>query len=123
MFDILSNFTSSTEDAFPKDICTIPSKEEGVFMSDSWYECILLNTKFPEDGFMIKILKPYIWTDGKETLFAWIAENPNEYYDNMSNPIHDDDLVVVGFRPGSFDEFTRLSDGLANRILEQRSDN
>lgn len=98
---IFEQYIKSTKENFPllELECVRPIKEEGVYESDIWYECVIVNQKFPDDGYRVCLLRPYIWTDGKSTLFGWLSENPNVYYDNLECPIHNNDMVVVGFKP------------------------
>ena len=98
---IFEQYIKSTKENFPllELECVRPIKEEGVYESDIWYEGVIVNQKFPDDGYRVCLLRPYIWTDGKSTLFGWLSENPNVYYDNLECPIHNNDMVVVGFKP------------------------
>lgn len=97
MKNIFNLFTPSTKENFPLNECTNQTNEKGVYESNTWYICLLFNKRFPEDGFLIKRLRPYIWTDGKEKFYAWIAANKGEFYDNYENPVHDDDTVIIGY--------------------------
>ena len=116
MESVFDRYIKATKQNFPISECVIPSKEDGVFESNIWSECVIMNQKFPDDGYRVVMLRPYIWTDGKLTLFGWLAENHNVYYDNLECPIHNDDEVVVGYRPADKISFDAEMQSLSEEI-------
>ena len=118
---ILDGYTKSVREVFPAEECVLPDKEEGVYNSDKWYECIIVNSKFPEDGFRVHVCRPYIWTDGTETRYGWIYEG-QDFYDNFENPVRNniDNYAVVAFRPVDKESFQTEVRNLAQEIIDNQ---
>lgn len=87
---------------FPKDLCTIESKiEDGVFESDSYFLCLLVDVRSPfVSTAEVRTLKPYICLEtqfGYGLLFGWVDSCGN-VYDHQDHDIHNDRVRVVAWK-------------------------
>lgn len=102
MKEFINSFIKSTKEVFPVLECVNKTEEEGVYESQNYYLCLLIDRRFKGE-FYVKILRPYIWKSENECSYAWLDRSGN-FYDNYDNPIHMDDEVVVGFKSINYDE-------------------
>ena len=112
-----NDFIIANAKNFPAHECTEVA-DTSIYESPNWYECVLLDADDPNAGYLIMILRPYIYRDEMGDLYGWVSENPDVYYDNIYGPIHNDRMAVIAFKPASKYKFDLLADVFSARIRE-----
>ena len=120
--DIYNQFTKSTKENFPVDVCVKQNEREfNVFDSDVPFLCLVIDRRFNNHWNLI-ILYPYIYKESETvTTFGWIDRNGNIFC-NIENSTELWDEFVVGFREYKEDGFYQIWDEFINKIDEQYSD-
>ena len=121
--DIYNQFTKSTKENFPVDVCVKQNKRElDVFDSNVPYLCLVIDKRF-DDCWNLAILYPYICKESETlTTFGWVDRNGNMFC-NIENSTQLWDEFVVGFREYKEDGFYKqLWDGFMGKIEEQYED-
>lgn len=121
--DIYNQFTKSTKENFPVDVCVKQNKRElDVFDSNVPYLCLVIDKRF-DDCWNLAILYPYICKESETvTTFGWVDRNGNIYC-NIENSTQLWDEFVIGFREYKEDEsYRQLWDEFINKIDEQYDD-
>ena len=122
-----SEYRIANDNNFPDDECTECSNDEsGIFESSNWYECVLINIAFPENGFSIRVLSPYkcVNTDSGELFgYGWRSSCKDIFYDNAYLPIHNDNEVVIAFKKTELNvPLNIVIDGFREYVLKNRID-
>lgn len=104
-----SPFTLATQDNFPSSDCVVKSKtEENIFYSPDWYECVIVNLKFPADAYRIDYCRPYVWAQAERSGFGWDKSElfgiNGDFWPNITNPVRNEDMVVIAFKKVSYEE-------------------
>lgn len=112
-------FTISTIENFPVRECTIQStKEENIYYSSYWYECIIANIEHKKDGYVIDYCKPYICTGYDRPYFGWdkteISDCTGDFWPNIENPVRNEQMVVIAFR--------KVNDTEVQEVLKKKSE-
>ena len=121
-------FQRVTSDNFPVEECTVQDKRENdVFYSYCWYECVLANLKFNTDCYWIDYCKPYVWRGNGMELYGWdkseISDCSGDFWPNIENPVLNEDVVVIAFRKTSIseiDKILRIKKEIAKHGLESQ---
>ena len=85
MFKNLESFTYSSIENFPKDVCTIPDKNEnGIFVSNKKYLVLYIDIRFPVEKY-ITYATPYVWMDNGNQTFGWSGLDGGLLLGNVEN--------------------------------------
>lgn len=121
--DIYIQFTKSTKENFPVNVCTKQDKNcLKVFDSEKPYLCLIIDRRF-NDYWEIAILYPYIFKESDNQItFGWVDKDGN-VKGNIENSTKLYDDFVVAFREYEKDEsYIQLWDEFRNKIEEQYDD-
>ena len=121
--DIYNQFTKSTKENFPVDVCVKQNeRESNVFDSNVPYLCLVIDKRF-DNYWTLAVLYPYICKESETvTTFGWVDRN-GHIFCNIENSTQLWDEFVVGFREYKEDEFYKqLWDEFINKIEEQYED-
>lgn len=118
--DIYAQFTKSTKENFPTDVCVKQNEREpNVFDSNVPYLCLVIDKRF-DNYWTLAVLYPYICKESDDiTTFGWVDRSRNVYC-NIENSTQLWDEFVVGFKEYKETEsYKHLWNDFLNKIEEQ----
>lgn len=120
MFKNLKSFTYSSIENFPKDVCTIPDKNEnGIFVSNKKYLVLYIDIRFPVEKY-ITYATPYVWMDNGNQTFGWSGLDGGLLLGNVENSCQYYNEYVVGFVPTPVDnEYTEQDEKTFNEFKKR----
>ena len=117
--DIYNQFTKSTKENFPVDVCVKNEIRSDVFNSNVPYLCLVTNKRI-DNYFKLVTLYPFISKNTEFiTTYGWVGQD-NFLYGNIENSTHLWNEFVVGFREFEEDDPDKcLWDDFKDKINEQ----